>query len=106
MAAIAALSAYPQEIKDFFVNEKEDANGAYAVRLVIGGIPRLIIMDDFFPSTGYSFAYNHLNSANPDIWAMLLEKSWAKISGSYAAISGGVSNDPLHALTGAPSWGW
>lgn len=69
MAAIAALAGFPEEIKDFFVNEKEDANGAYAMRLVIGGIPRLIVMDDYFPSNGRGFAYNHINSENADIWA-------------------------------------
>lgn len=60
MASVAALAKYPDEVRDFFVNDAANANGAYAVRLVIGGIPRLIIVDDYFPSNGYGFAFNHM----------------------------------------------
>jgi len=92
LAAIAALAAYPNEVRDFFVNDQENANGAYAVRLIIGGIPRLITLDDYFPAyDNWGFAFNHVQDKHPDMWSQIVEKAYAKISGSYKAIEGGLS---------------
>ena len=36
------------------------------------------------------------------MWVQLLEKAWAKICGSYARIIGGLTEEALRVLTGAP----
>ena len=39
-----------------------------------------------------------------ELWAILLEKAWAKMHGSYQRIEGGLPSNALFALTGKPSW--
>eukprot|EP00899_Mesostigma_viride_P009190 jgi/Mesvir1/18272/Mv09540-RA.3 len=41
-------------------------------------------------------------NAGPELWAMLLEKAYAKCYGSYSAIAAGDPGDALTDLTGAP----
>lgn len=37
------------------------------------------------------------------MWVLLLEKAWAKVSGSYSKTIGGYTSEGLQALTGAPT---
>jgi calpain-15 len=39
-----------------------------------------------------------------EIWAILIEKAWAKLHGSYQRIERGSPSNALFALTGKPSW--
>ena len=38
------------------------------------------------------------------MWVVILEKAWAKIHGSYAAMDGGHAHFTMRDLTGAPSY--
>jgi hypothetical protein len=49
--------------------------------LFINGIETPVILDDWFPIKYNKPAF--CSSVNGSIWAMLLEKAWAKIHGSY-----------------------
>eukprot|EP00899_Mesostigma_viride_P009191 jgi/Mesvir1/18273/Mv09540-RA.2 len=68
------------------------------------GVPRVVVLDDRFPVFAGiqppqpAFARN----AGPELWAMLLEKAYAKCYGSYSAIAAGDPGDALTDLTGAP----
>lgn len=44
-----------------------------------------------------------MKSRSDSIWAALLEKAWAKVSGGYDRIPHGLPNEALSALTGVPS---
>ena len=63
---------------------------------------REIIIDDYIPcykSNGTpAFAHNNGN----EIWAMLIEKVWAKMYGGYANIIGGLGREVFNEMTGAP----
>jgi len=39
-----------------------------------------------------------------ELWAILVEKAWAKLHGSYQRMEGGFPSNALFALTGKPSW--
>jgi len=62
------------------------------------------MVDDQIPCTADgtqpAFSKNHGN----ELWVILLEKAWAKIHGSYAAIDGGHAHFTMRDLTGAPSY--
>jgi hypothetical protein len=61
---------------------------------------RIIDLDDSIPFFNSEPAFSKLVSK--DLWAIILEKAWAKIYGSYKAIEAGFPEEPLHDLTGAP----
>ena len=63
-----------------------------------------MVVDDYFPYNEESenWACSRSNG-DREIWVLLLEKAWAKIHGSYQRIEGGTTDDPLTALTGAPT---
>lgn len=46
-----------------------------------------------------AFTKSHGN----ELWVLLLEKAWAKCSGSYAEIEAGTCREVLRVLTGAPT---
>ena len=64
-------------------------------------------VDDYFlfrGSDGNREAYFARIGKNNQIWAMLLEKAWAKMKGSYAQTNGGFVVSGLRMLTGAPTF--
>jgi hypothetical protein len=72
------------------------------LKLFLNGVWRYIQTDDCFPSsngTSPCFAKPH----GREIWAMLLEKCWAKCFESYERIVSGNAKEAFAALTGAPT---
>ena len=101
LSAISSASENPNRILKLFLINKENKYGCYAVGLYICGAFRTIVLDDYFPIIGNTWALCHSN--NPELWIMLLEKAWAKAHGEYGITSGGDSRESLSALTGAPT---
>ena len=60
------------------------------------------MIDDYIPCTKNNGlpAFAHNNGS--EIWAMLIEKVWAKIYGGYANIIGGLGREVFNEMTGAP----
>ncbi len=68
--------------------------------------PVIITVDDCFPTQNGYHAYVKIStqSANKEIWSMILEKAYAKMYGSYQNIEGGLVDAALADLTnGAPA---
>lgn len=101
LSAVSAFSEFPGRVQRLFLLTEKNAAGCYAVRLHISGMPMEIVLDDYFAveSDGQLL---FAGSMHGELWAMLIEKAWAKIHGGYAAIEGGDAREPLNALTGAP----
>lgn len=83
------------------------SNGAVTVRFCVKGYWTDVTIDDFFicvPSVqnGLPDTPAFARSAGAEIWVMVLEKAFAKLHGSYAAIESGSITDALFALTGCP----
>ena len=71
------------------------------MRFVIRGIPKVVCVDDFFPSTPkgqFAFAM----SGPRELWVQVLEKAWAKINTSYAATIAGIPSESFSTLSEAP----
>jgi hypothetical protein len=59
-------------------------------------------LDDFFPTNARKISFCHTKSA--ELWAMLLEKAYAKAHGGFWNIgTGGFAEDAMKDLTGAPT---
>ena len=72
---------YPNFIKDIFINKEVNDEGVYGVVMIKDGLKVDVILDDFFPCVNYNTMFSH-NSGN-ELWAMLFEKAYSKIRGSY-----------------------
>ena len=65
------------------------------------GIWETITIDELlpcYPGGGPVYAHAHHN----ELWAMLVEKAYAKVCGSYAALKAGWAYEAMIDLTGAP----
>lgn len=110
LCALAAIAEYPQVVRDMFKHPisperaaAEQHVGAYRITLTKHGWWTTVIVDDFLPCVGGLPCFAKNVSNHGEMWVALLEKTYAKLHGSYAATTGG---DHLHAmqdLTGYPT---
>ena len=103
LSSITALSEYPFLIREKFRTRKFNEEGYYEIVFFIDGEWQIIFLDDYFPYDPEikNFAFAQPN--NNELWAILLEKGWAKINGGYSNIIGGIVSEPICALTGFPT---
>ena len=73
-------------------------------RILHQGVIKEVVVDDFIPVTPQNTPLFAKPAGGREIWVMILEKCWAKLHGSYAAIVGGLPNEVLHAFSGAPTF--
>ena len=100
LSSLAALCEFPTLISQIFLSKEIPDNNCYIVILFIDGEYQKVYLDDYFPCIKGS---NLLYFAKPnsfELWAILLEKAWAKINGGYANIISGWPCDVFRALTG------
>ena len=102
LAAASSIAEHQDRIKKLFLSRKVNKAGCYCVALCINGLWEEIILDDWIPCEAgtLQIAFNHTQTR--ELWAILLEKAWAKAHGGYLNIDGGVIREALRDLTGAP----
>ena len=99
---MTCLSAKREELEKIFITTDVNMAGIYAMRLMVNGEFKTIIVDDYVPvdiNSGYP-AFSSTRSGNA--WVLLLEKAWAKLNGSYEAIVAGRCIDVFSFLTPFP----
>ena len=101
LSAISALTKYPNLLIEKFRTTKYTDIGYYEVVLFVDGEWQIVFVDDYYPIDGDEFPFAKPN--NNELWAILLEKAWAKVNGGYSNIIGGIVSEVLLALTGFPS---
>jgi len=74
----------------------------------IGGKRTPVVVDDYVPTTpeGYVGAGEpaFCTTKTEELWAILLEKAFAKLHGNFDVMQGGKSGMALHLLTGFPEY--
>ena len=102
LSALASVAEYPARIERLLLQREASTKGAYCVALNVLGEWISIVMDDIFPVKprgGFPFCYTKTR----EIWAMLLEKAYAKVYGGFWNIGcGGITSEALKDITGAP----
>lgn len=105
ICTVSNLSERPAAIEHVFKNceNKTSEAGVYVLRMCIDGMWRDIVVDDYVPCKPYGgpiFAGNN----GSELWAMLIEKAYAKVYGGYQSIVSGRSSHAMMDLTGNPSF--
>ena len=96
------MAEVPERIKECFVTKEVNKAGIYLMRFWINGVETPVIVDDHFPCRDGAPCFSKSNTQ--EIWAMLLEKAWAKLYGSYARTEAGNAAFASVHLQGVPSW--
>ena len=103
LSSITALTEYPYLIKEKFRTKSFNEEGYYEIIFFIDGEWQIVFIDDYLPynirTRNFAFALPH----NNELWAILLEKAWAKLNGGYSNIVGGIVSEPVSSLTGFPT---
>lgn len=101
LSSLAVLCQRPHRVQRLFSQARKSPTGDYTVGLYVGGKRVEVVVDDYFP-VGENDRPAFAGSKGKELWAMLIEKAWAKVHGSYSDIEQGSVLEALSALTGAP----
>lgn len=114
LCALTSLCEFPEKITKFFNSTKIHYTGAIEVRLYIHGIPTSFIVDDFVPFETIDndgdpntedkliLSFAQRNEITKNLWAIVLEKAWAKLNLSYSNIGKGCVNEAFEILFPSP----
>ena len=103
ISAIVAIAQHPQRIQRNFLTKSFTGRGAFGVALCIGGIWRVIEIDDQFPCNKGTGVQVFSRCTSGELWVSVLEKAWAKVHGGYGNIKSGTPQEAMRDLTGAPT---
>jgi hypothetical protein len=103
LSALSALAEWPDRVRRIIPQAAANKKGIYSIYLCKTGVFEEVILDNYFPAK-YGKKLKFCHTRNGDIWAMLVEKAYAKIFGAYWNTGlGGCAVNALKDLTGAPS---
>lgn len=90
VAAFACASEFPDMIRHMFLTKEYNPRGLYKVRIYDPQLKKWVIVtvDDRIPCKKGTNRPRFMKPNGNELWAILLEKAYAKHSGSYAAIEG------------------
>jgi len=106
LSVLSAIAEYQERFKDIFSTNKRSVNGCYELKLFLNGIPKTIVLDDYFPVKKHNISWNLAHCEQNEIWVNLLEKAWAKVNGSYASTIAGLPSEAFSVLTHAPCFSY
>lgn len=102
LTSLSSIAEYPDRLMRNLNQRKQSIKGAYSVNLCITGQWMQVVVDDIFPVNEkgtLSFCF----TKDQEIWAMLLEKAYAKVYGGFYNMgSGGLTANAMKDLTSAP----
>jgi hypothetical protein len=105
LSSIAALAEVEERIENIFHNDFTiSPYGIYNILMVLGGVPTQIVIDDYIPVFADTHRPVFCKATGREIWVVLLEKAWAKLKGSYGAISAGCPHEVLQTFSVAPCY--
>lgn len=102
VAAMACMSEFPDAVRRMFVTREYNPRGLYRVR-VFDPIRKkwtIVKVDDRIPCPKGERTPRYMSPHGNELWAIILEKAYAKFCGSYAALDGGYVLWGWHSFTG------
>lgn len=101
LAVLSAMAETPGAIESHFYTKKKNAAGIYMIYFYVNGKKTGVVIDDYIPCRGgRPFA---TSTKTNELWAILLEKAWAKLHGTYARIEAGLPSFACMHLLGTPA---
>ena len=102
VAALASASEHPACIRNAFLTQETNPRGKYRIRLFDDTAMkwRVITIDDLIPCDKEDNEPRFMKMNGNESWAVLMEKAFAKMWGSYQALDGGHMTRAWIALTG------
>lgn len=102
VAAFACAAEYPDAIRHLFVTKEYNPRGKYRVRIYDPIQEKFVIVsvDDRIPCQKGTNVPRFMQPNGSELWAIVLEKAYAKFCGSYAALDGGFVLWGWHSMTG------
>ena len=94
------MAERPDSVKAAFYTQEINAAGVYLIYFYVNGIKTPVIVDDYIPVQGSRPAFS--STRENEIWAILMEKAWAKLQGTYARTVGGLPADAGIHTMGVP----
>jgi len=101
LATLSAMAEFPKNIENIFYTKEANAAGCYLVSIFVNGVPTPIIIDDYIPCRYGQPAFS--TTKTKEIWAILLEKAYAKLQGTYARTEGGQTQVACAHMMGSPA---
>lgn len=91
VAAFACASEFPDMIRHMFLTKEYNPRGLYKIRIYHPLQKKwvIVIIDDLIPCFKGTKQPRFMKPNGNELWAILLEKAYAKLCGSYADIEGG-----------------
>ena len=91
VAAFACASEFPDMIRHMFLTKEYNHRGLYKIRIYdpLAKKWRIIIVDDRIPCRKGTKSPRFMRPNGNELWAIILEKAYAKFAGSYAKLDGG-----------------
>jgi len=102
VAAIASTAEFPDAIRRLFATAEYNPRGLYKVR-IFDPIQKkfvIVMVDDRIPCKKGTTTPRFMSPNGNELWAIILEKAYAKFCGSYAALDGGFVLWGWHSFTG------
>lgn len=94
------MAEIPERIQACFYTKEVNTAGIYLMSFFINGVKTPVIVDDWIPVRMGMPCFS--TSRAEEMWAMLLEKAWAKLQGTYARTVSGRCDVALAHLMGVP----
>jgi calpain-15 len=107
LSVLSSFAENPKRIKNFFPSIAMSPNGIFEAKVFIHGEPIKVVVDDYFPCIekedgSFAVAFTGINESTRNVWAMILEKVWAKVNFAYENIIAGVPSDAFEFLSPSP----
>lgn len=90
VAAFACASEFPDAIRRMFITREYNPRGLYKVRIFDPVKKKfvVVVVDDRIPCQKGTEKPRFMSPNGNELWAIVLEKAYAKFCGSYAALDG------------------
>ncbi len=113
LCALSSVAEFTDCVRSFFNTLTISSNGVFECTFYIHGIKTQVVVDDYFPFFEYTpkdtkietqleLAYANFNPKTNNLWALILEKCWAKLNVSYDFMAKGIVSDAFEVLFPAP----